>query len=782
MADIFSSLHAAGFSPVRETKAGNNWTLLNVTSSTGLQTSKTDVLFFNSNSTWTTIKEAEQALRALRPNRDYHPVVQNSAKGLPQDLDRVSRELGTRNRALTVRTLLLNALLRNGSVEGIDVFEEPRFVEPTLRTARGEGDALNMLVSWLRDLDTLSGPHLGVVLAGAGVGKTTMMREVYAKLLKRRGSVSVPLLVESNHWAKFAATSSDLDLADIWKNSFDSLYSAIISDELLEESVHRGAITILFDGFDELCTKMGAQFRPSATLERVRDLLLDNEGKILITSRQAFWNDFVEPSLKSEFLNFELLPFSKQQTEAYWGKAFPGSGELSKRERARTIHSRIETQASSPFREQLGAVPAVVAMIAECADEDTPAGKYGKYLDEDRPLDGLIKYVCSREQTRRLPSVEPEAQVRWLTDLAIDFGTHFPASELKEYAEIDLGLGRPELDAIVAHALLQTAAGHKTQAFTFRFDFLAEYLPARWAATELRRDSQGITGRLMKLMARNASGGSEFIDYVAQELTAANETGALTELFNGLPQEEGHIESEAAKSCLFHISLNCIERLLPSGPRSDRTAELLRLLGFPKGQISSLAIWGNISGLDFSGVTFRECVFRDIALSKCLFDSGTKFSGCKFEGRFEIDDLGNFGAVQIGEDCQLSPAALETVQRALGGRKIPITETQILDNFHTALNKFKRGLCFKSLDADNMRRGSIGRSTLCDEIWEALEKSKVISFHSISGLGPRSGVAIEKGSIPEVQRFLDNRLVVGKIASAVDQVKKRVSRTKEKAV
>jgi hypothetical protein len=202
-----------------------------------------------------------------------------------------------------------------------------------------------------------------------------------------------------------------------------------------------------------------------------------------LTSRQAFWDEFVHDKFKPGFESFELLPFSKEQVEKYWDKSFPTIEHEEKRSRARQIHARIVGQARS---QELGAVPAVLALIAECADdEEKPTEKYGKYLEGERPLDGLIKYLCAREQGRRLPSATPQAQIAWLTDLALSGQETFDAQTLQEYAEIDLPLTTSEFSAISSHPLLRPTGTKEPGAYAFRFDWLKEYLTACWISLEL---------------------------------------------------------------------------------------------------------------------------------------------------------------------------------------------------------------------------------------------------------------------------------------------------------
>src|SRR5204863_8446128 len=134
-------------------------------------------------------------------------------------------------------------------------------------------------------------------------------------------------------------------------------------------------------------------------------------------------------------------------------------------------------------------------------------------------------------------------------------------------------LPTPELAAVVAHALLQPATGRKGGVYTFRFDFLADYLPSRWAAAEIERQAAKPTGDFTRLLARNASGSSQFVDYFARELNSDEKLDALAKLFAQITGMHASSDIEDARSCVFHVASRCIERRVGSGPRQEQTSQ-----------------------------------------------------------------------------------------------------------------------------------------------------------------------------------------------------------------
>src|SRR3989442_662607 len=103
-----SCLRAGGFQFIQDIYSGKNWSLVTASSSNGLQTVPCSIVYFTGHASWTTVKDAAAALPTLVPDTNYCPLV--NSKSLAEDLDHVSKVLGTTNPALTTRRFLSDVL------------------------------------------------------------------------------------------------------------------------------------------------------------------------------------------------------------------------------------------------------------------------------------------------------------------------------------------------------------------------------------------------------------------------------------------------------------------------------------------------------------------------------------------------------------------------------------------------------------------------------------------------------------------------------------------------
>ena len=248
------------------------------------------------------MSEAAAEVRELLPKGSrYYAVVQASAT-IANDLAKLqaqSRAVGV----YTLRQLLQRSVERVlGATEPErDLEAERLFVDPDVRsvsydltapTDRQSSKALSSLSGWLKD-DSEKGPRVAVLLAKAGVGKTTVARQLFRHLRFSTATAGrYPILVESDHWARLS-DKTNLTLWDVWRESLDALYASSIGRDDIEMCVEQGLLLPIFDGFDELCTRLGAHFSAVETLDQLLDLVKDTEGRILITTRDTFWTDYL---------------------------------------------------------------------------------------------------------------------------------------------------------------------------------------------------------------------------------------------------------------------------------------------------------------------------------------------------------------------------------------------------------------------------------------------------------------------------------------------------------
>src|SRR5690348_5724149 len=125
------------------------------------------------------------------------------------------------------------------------------------------------------------------------------------------------------------------------------------------------------------------------------------DGRALVTSRDAFWNESVLVGTRARIFQIELRPFTEEQRTAYAARRLENDG--SKMARAHRIFDRLRQKTRSEVSEMQGEnakqmlyselvisteeridlVPWVVMLATESADtdNDNSLGKYGKLLD-----------------------------------------------------------------------------------------------------------------------------------------------------------------------------------------------------------------------------------------------------------------------------------------------------------------------------------------------------------------------------------------------------------------
>ena len=770
-------LPCVGLSNPQNVLSGDRWALWQATEDRAFGESQTlHLWYFDSRAVWGTADEAVEKAksRVLTSKQRYYAICQNSSV-LARDMPRLQKITGAVS-ALTVRQMLSKTIGQRLGGQLQDEEADRLFVPPDLQPVTSDLGlighepplkALPTLSDWLMD-DSGNGPRVGVLVANAGVGKTTVARQLFRHLRGKDGRGRFPILVESDQWAKLSDRSS-LSLWDVWRESLDALYSSALARDDFEIGVEYGLFLPIFDGFDELCTRLGAHFVVGETLTQLLQLLEDTEGRILLTTRDAFWLEALASTRRAELRHFRLLAFNKPQTAKYLENRFSRPKDFAKREVADKILQRIAQVAHAKIgeempevRQRLTAVPLVVTLAAECADIEASEAavlKYGTLLSSDDPLQGLLLILFERERERRKLALTPEQQSELFAQLALNCGDMFSDEQLRFFAAV-YGLTQPgpQLDALKSHALLKPAGSN----YAFRFDFLGRYLAAHALVNNLLADP--LNPKVERFLESESRGGTVVIERAIDCLFARHLENVLDTLSLCWSTAQGL--SKPARSGLAHIILKAVEKELGSGPRSARTSALANILGARDPHvIADLHIEGTITGLDLRGVSFANSSFVNAGFSKCLFDRSTRFSRCTFEGAFDVEDCEDFGDASYSE-CTFGPRAREVVQLNDPLGRIEVTEDQVRWTVRLALQAFQKGVGFKAIPRSTCNRGRLSRSPISAHVWRALEQQGIVSSISIKGL-LEDGLQIQESKREEVQLFLSNAILSGSLREAV---------------
>jgi len=627
-----------GMSNFDQTASGDQWQLWTADVDSPFGKQQVSLLYLNSKAAWSGLPIATaNAKKRVGKVSPFYVVVQNSAD-VARDLPRLRRETGFQD-VFTVRELLSKSVaraLRMNPADAAQSVQQQVFVDPDVRKDGNERKALESLTGWLME-DSDSGPRIGVLVAPAGVGKTTVAWHCFQQLARTAGKWRLPLLVTSDQWAKLA-DRANLTLWDVWRESLDLLYSCSVSREDLEMFLENGIFLPIFDGFDELCTRIGGQFNASEVLDQLTELLQDTDGRILLTTRDVFWSEVPEER-RMRTAEFELLPFNKQQTGKYLEDRFPKNVETHKRDVARNILQSLGSSAYGiehpQYRERIIGVPLIVMLAAECADAEAgnpTIAKYGDLLKTEDPLEGILRILFERECERRQIKLSADKQLLLFEDLTFDFGGTFARDELHLYAAaLESPDSGQEQKALESHAIISNQ-GDK---FVLRFEFLADYLAARSLVRRLFENPSNAD--VVRYLTQQARGGSLLFDRAVENIRAHHHKESRDRLLAAWRALESKDVIPAARSGLLHLILKYVDREVGSGPRVQRSQELAYFVA-PDSVFRQLPVQGTIRDLDLRGSVFDGCVLLDAGFSNCLFDQFSKRNVCcpSFSVRSEL--------------------------------------------------------------------------------------------------------------------------------------------------
>jgi hypothetical protein len=772
--DVLEGLsNLIGLSKRTQISTGNHWQFLRAKEEHAFRDSPVYILYLDSQATLASFSEAQLHIRN-QLEEGINVVVQNSAP-VAKQLSSIRAVRGVTS-ACTVRELLLRNVARTvGSPEfESDPELDALFVEPDLQhPGASPTRAIGSLLAWITD-DSASGPKIAVLRGDAGVGKTTVAIRLVNQLRKQAGRGVFPLLVQVEQWARLS-DRPQLTLWDIWREALDTLYATTMNRSDFDTCIEHGLFVPILDGFDELCTRLGAHFSAPQILGELVDLVENTDGKVLLTSRDSFWQDNVSGDLIDQVLDFQLRPFNKQQTAKYLEKRFPRSSDHGRRELARRILDRLGSEAYGghtmpQYRERLTSVPMIIALAAEAADAADAASsliKYADLLGGSEPLDGLLIILFERERERRQLALAPEDQQRLFEEIALDLDAVFSGEDLELYASEHCGLPAEssQLQALRSHVLIQ----RKDEGYIFRFGFLRDYLSAR-RFTDLVVDNPN-DRRIGPFLSQQATGGSAALERSVESLLRRRPSDwedtlsrTWAAVRKGSPQTVGGF---------FHFVLKTVERANSASSRRDRTTTVLNVIGDPRARVlSSLYVEGSITGFDWGGVTWTSCQFNS-AFVKCAFDSDSRFEECNFGRTFDVRSCDGFGRASFVE-CHFQPKARDIVQMNQPQEsRMRVTSDQVRAAFRLALERFQRGVGFKSLDKVNCKRGPLAKSPICSDVWEALVKHGVLTEVHISGVSG-GGLAIAAGKKGEVHNFLSNAVLVGSLREAISSLEAKL--------
>ena len=759
---------------VQDTK---NWNFYRVTFRTPAGELSANYLYLSSDCPFS---EANvQNLSYWKANGPY-TVVATTKSRLANDLRRTADSFAARA-ATTPRRLLIDNILQSVSAPSKVADDFRYFVEPEVSYVDIASSkpisvqALNYFVDLLtgggqRGARSICGE---ILVAPAGQGKTTLCRAI-ANKVRSSNPDTIPVLVESNQWQKLI----ELTLPNVLNAALLQMLpgaTQLTDPRVFQLLVREQILVPIFDGFDELSLHPSANFSASTLLSDLLDLVGDADAKVLVTAREAFWENHETGIIETHgqrLRRHDLQGFSNQQRKVFFEKRLKKADERDIANRlSREIGTRLyEGVVERPEMQadRASGVPLMLELIALYVEGNSNATFAPASQD---PMGPLLKAVCERENIRQKLDISSEKQMLVFENIFRDYPDEMPKEDLTLYVEEFSPEVSPDtISRYESHAFLST-----TQRSTLipRFETLRVYFVARWLANQLESTvSKDIDPAATELLALHATGNSDIFDYLIDRFWSNPREKTCASIAHASRMVRSRASWEGASSALFHLSQRLAHRY-EKGKR-ERTAVIFELIADPSwrdNEVVRTAVHGQISGLDLSDIVFRGCEFRNLEFYNCNFDDGTVFSSCRFIGSLAFTNCSNTSSMRL-DNCRLSDAALLAWEdRQNRSPRRAITEENARAALRDILRKFEHRFGFSSIKYSDRDAGPISKNPCKEKAWAALNVSGVIQHHKISGVSEGGlNIADDVDIRHEIRNFLDNAALGKRLRGVLEEI------------
>jgi len=270
---------------------------------------------------------------------------------------------------------------------------------------------------WLKRTDPKEFPP--VILGTYGTGKTTVCRKLAKDLAKEfldadnRAGLRIPILFDLRHFTK------KMEVEALVTRHLDKTCGVGVRYDLFAQMNKAGLFLLIFDGFDEMATKVNCDIIQTNLME-INKLAIHPQSKVLITSRPEHFISEEEESTSLEyckdplmiqhrqFQRINLLPLSPTQVEIYLQKRVPFIKEAKKewtyyRDKIKVIHDLTDLSRRPVLLEMIvRTLPGLVKQHEEEGIEINRPNLYQRYLNGelDRQIIGKQRELLLDRSSR----------------------------------------------------------------------------------------------------------------------------------------------------------------------------------------------------------------------------------------------------------------------------------------------------------------------------------------------------------------------------------------------
>ena len=562
---------------------------------------------------------------------------------LERDRVRVEEQIQSvfHNAEVVTRRDVLLRFLPNIQKRARHADAEHWFIDPFVDSeGREHHSAMAALTGFLHHQG--DGAALGVLVGGAGAGKTTLARQLgavnIANTLKGGRGDTGPIstfVVTDEVWRGLEQRRIPITIDSVLKECL-RVHGFTRDDlEQLDVLLSNGGSTLVFDGFDEVCSR-GPRTSPNDVLKRMLSLveIENSQARVLLTSRPEFW-EHVDPSVRAKCVTFTSRLFDTKHIDAYVDRRF-ADHEAGTKQRVRALLAELP--------EEIRSLPAVVAIVCDAFAGGTELAGWlaarGAGIRRENPLGDIARAMFEREAERQDYPLDANLQVRFFTVLAAEYGHHYSERDVREVGEVVFQLSRTQAANLTRHFMFS----REGEELTVGYPELADAVRADSVASMLTRLGRGMLTDhhewtlLRQMLVRAHSDLPGLVERVAT-LMAAMPIAEQTLVWEHRKELHGYPE---AQTSLFNLLLG-LQKAGDSGLRQPA------FLGFD-GAVRVAADFefvGSLTNADLRAVRFVRVQFRDAEIAACVFSSISEFWQCAFI------------STRIGRDCKgLTPDAM----------------------------------------------------------------------------------------------------------------------------
>lgn len=786
MSNLEDVLTLLGGSNFRLLEKGDNWEFSQVDFQTPAQLITGYYLDLAYDCTVTNATTENVAIWKRLSNASFYDVIVTPKSKLNENTEEVKKAFNSRS-VIKLDELLKKNFLNKYSVRTADRFHD--FIAPKIELSdKTITDAITHLTNWLlyREAKKKESPRIAVLSAPGGIGKTTLTTEIAARWLTAQETI--PLLITSKQWQHLI--SEKMTMQDVWDEAIQSTFKnpagLVGNKKALEVLIRHKLLIPIFDGFDELCLSKAAICSPKDLIDELVSMVGDVDAKILITTRETFWDLSAEGVNQNKIERFKLLGFDTEQRRSYFKKCLSDVGEIDAALRLAKVLGGYEgLPREGTSRDRLDGSPFILQLIVSYTKGSKGLNPEIAFHQAD-PLDVLLQHICVRENARQGLNFDPLRQMSLFEELFRAYPQSILVKDVHEYLDIynitDVGIKAKFLD----HPLLRKLSGDKDFVEP-RYELIRTYFIARFLAKSLQKNLLNNAAdkiSLRKLMALNKDGKTELLDWVSEQIgrlaepvRRASVKHAVNIIQEGLDDESAVKNSEArmASSAVFHLVGLLIER--PELEKADRTKQTASYLNDADNSAGSaihfknIAIQGEVRGFDFSNTCFTNCYFTDIEFVNCQFNNTATFKNCTFEET--VDFVNSSGQKDIKmEACVFSEQA-DILFTKLRHDSLPeeTSKRLVIEGLKIFIGKFTGTYGFDEIQYQVRFSGRLGKNPFKEEIFNVLEHDGIIVRHIISNVRD-GGVKITSNDEmrKEIRQFLSSGFLGKKLTACIEKI------------